>query len=281
MTTAPILVLGGTGKTGRRVTRRLERGGLPFRVVSRSSSLAFDWFDESTWPAASQGVDIAYLAAPLGIDGLGAAAEWVRRQQGGQLRRLVLLSGRDAESADRTEPIYVAERALENAVRASGVGWTVLRSSWFAQNFSEGFLGPAILHGEVRLAAGSGREPFVDLEDLADVALAALTDERHAGRTYSLSGPQALSFRDAAAVVAAATGRTVRYVDLRPEDHLAELLGLGLPPVDAQAVLDLLAVVRNGSPGAVSDDVERVLGRQPRDLADWARHAAGAGIWSS
>jgi uncharacterized protein YbjT (DUF2867 family) len=241
MTNTPILVLGGTGKTGRRVVEQLGARTLPARVASRSSRQTFDWYDESTWSTAVAGIDTAYLAPPVGPTGLAKAGEFIKHAAAQGLRRVVLLSGRGVGSPGREFAVYESSLELEHAVKNSGTDWTIVRPSWFAQNFSEDFLYDGVLAGEIRVSAGAGAEAFIDVDDIAEVVTAALTDERHTGQTYALSGPRTLTLAQAAAEIASASGRPVEYVDLEPDQHVAELVEYGVPVEDAEAVRDLFA----------------------------------------
>ena len=181
------LVLGGTGKTGRRVVHRLQTRGVPVRVGSRSGSPRFDWEVPNTWPAVLRGASTVYVTYQPDVAMAGAAdaiQSFTDLAVSSGVRRLVLLSGRGESEAVRCEEV----------VKHSGVEWTVVRASWFNQNFSESFLLESILHGEVALPIGNVGEPFVDADDIADVAVAALTEEGHAGRTYEVTGPRLLTF---------------------------------------------------------------------------------------
>lgn len=278
MTTSPILILGGKGKTGRRVVSQLEAKGVPIRLASRSSERRFDWYDESTWPGITSGTDTAYLAPPVGPTGLTQAGRFI--EQAG-LRRVVLLSGRGVGSPGREFAVYQSSLELEHAVKDSGADWTIVRPAWFMQGFSEDFLHEYVLAGEIRLCAGTGAEAWIDTDDVGDVMAAALLDERHAGQTYSLSGPRTLTMADVAAELTTATGRPIRYVDLDPQEHVAELTGFGLPQEDAESVRDLFAVIRNHRSEYISDGVTQVLGRAPRDFTAWATSTAQSGIWSA
>jgi uncharacterized protein YbjT (DUF2867 family) len=280
MTTTPILILSGKGKTGRRVVEQLESRGVPFRLASRSSEQRFDWYDESTWAATIAGAETAYLAPPVGPTGLAAAGAFIKQAAAGSLRRVVLLSGRGVGSPGREFAVYESGLELEHAVKDSGADWTIIRPAWFAQGFSEDFLYDYVMAGEIRLSAGAGAEAWIDTNDVGDVMTAALLDERHTGETYSLSGPRTLTMPEVAAELSAATGRPISYVDLEPEEHVAELVGHGLTREDAEAVRDLFAVIRNHRSEYVSDGVQQVLGRAPRDFADWARETAKTGVWS-
>src|SRR5215213_10553552 len=202
-----MLVLDGTGKTGRRVAERFKTRRLPTRVGSRSGEPPFDWEDRATWAPALSGVGSVYLtyypdlAVPGAVDAVQSMIE-LAVERG--VQRLVLLSGRGEDEAQRAEEV----------VQASGVDWTIVRSSWFNQNFSENYLLDAVLGGEVVLPAGDIGEPFIDADDLADVAVAALTEDGHAGQLYEVTGPRLLTFAQAVAEIAAATGREIRYVQV-------------------------------------------------------------------
>ncbi|GAA3570744.1 NAD(P)H-binding protein [Kribbella ginsengisoli] len=279
-TTNPFLIIGGKGKTGRRVVEQLDARGVPYRLASRSSEQRFDWYDESTWSPTVAGVDTAYLAPPVGPTGLAQAGRFIQQAAAEGLRRVVLLSGRGVGSPGRDFAVYQSGVELENSVRASGADWTIVRPAWFAQNFSEDFLFDYVLGGEIRVAAGDGGEAWIDTNDVGDVMAAALLDERHTGETYSLSGPRTLTLTEVAAVLSTVTGRQVKYVDLEPEDFVAELVSYGQTVEDSEAVRDLFAVIRNHRSEYVSDGVQQVLGRAPRDFADWAREIAKTGVWS-
>jgi len=198
MTNPSILVLGATGKTGRRVTTRLRARGVPVRAPSRSSEHRFDWYDDATWAPVLSGVAAAYLVPPLDPGAAGLVAGFVRMAEDREVPRIVLLSGRGVGSPGRVGATYAGSLDIERAVRASGMGWTIVRPSWFAQNFSEDFLLPQTLAGEVRVPTGAGAEPFIDVDDVAAVVTAALLDGGHAGQVYELSGPRTLSFAQAA-----------------------------------------------------------------------------------
>jgi uncharacterized protein YbjT (DUF2867 family) len=281
MTNTPILILGGQGKTGRRVAEQLTSQQIPVRLASRSSEQRFDWYDDSTWSAAVAGIDTAYLAPPVGPTGLAQAGKFIKQAAYEGLRRVVLLSGRGVGSPGREFAVYESSLELEHAVKDSGADWTIVRPAWFAQGFSEDFLLDYVLAGEIRLSAGAGAEAWIDLDDVGEVMTAALLDERHTGETYSLSGPRPLTLAEVAAELSTATGRPIKYVDLEPEQHVAELVEYGVPQEDAEAIRDLFAVIRNHRSEYVSEGVQQVLGRAPRDFSDWARSVAQTGVWSA
>ncbi|MGW1145626.1 NAD(P)H-binding protein, partial [Streptomyces sp. NPDC002454] len=182
--------------------------------------------------------------------------------------RLVLLSARTwGEFGDP------ALLATEDAVRAAGADWTVLRPTWFDQNFTEEFLSSLLTTGELRLPAGEGREPFLDLEDLAEVAAVVLTEDGHAGRTYELSGPRALTLREAVAELSAAAGRPLRYVPVSEAEYLAEQRAAGVPEEVAQLLAGLFRHIAEDGSASIADGVRQVLGRDPRDFRAYARGA--------
>jgi uncharacterized protein YbjT (DUF2867 family) len=267
------LVVGGTGKTGRRVVQRLRARGLPVRPGSRQGEPPFHWDDRATWGRALLGATSAYvsfypdLAVPGAAATVGAFAE-LAVESG--VRRLVLLSGRGEEEALRTE----------RAVQEAGGGWTVVRCSWFSQNFSESFLLEPVLAGEVVLPVDGVQEPFVDAEDVADVAVAALTDDRHAGQLYELTGPQLLRFSDAVEEIARASGRPVRFVPVSVAQYASAMAEHGLPSDVASLMTYLFTEVLDGRNAQLADGVQRALGREPRDFRDYARRTAAAGVWA-
>jgi len=272
MTAKTTLVLGGTGKTGRRIAEQLAARKTPVRIGSRSATPAFDWENRSTWPAALANVDAIYisyypdLAAPGATAAVRALTEMAVASG---VRRLVLLSGRGEPEAQRCEEI----------VKNSGAQWTVLRCSWFNQNFSENYLLEPILAGEVALPAPNVGEPFVDADDIADAAVAALTDDKHAGQLYELTGPRLLTFADAIAEIARASGREIRYVQVSMEDYVAVLEQAQLPAEFVALIKYLFTEVLDGRNAHLTDGVHRALGRAPRDFAEYARRAAASGAW--
>lgn len=267
------LVLGGKGKTGRRVVQRLRARELPVRVGSRSGEPPFDWEDRDTWAPALEGATAAYVSffPDLAVAGAtDAIAAFSELAVAGGTRRLVLLSGRGEAEAQS------AERALQD----SGADWTIVRCSWFAQNFSESLFLDPVLAGEVALPAGSVAEPFVDADDIADVAVAALTEDAHVGQLYELTGPRLLTFTEAVAEIAHVTGRSIRYVPVSIEDWTTASTDAGLPDDMVSFLVYLFTEVCDGRNAHLADGVQRALGRQPRDFRDYARTAAATGVWA-
>ena len=273
MTTSHIAVLSGTGTTGRRIVERLEARGIRTRIGSRSGTPPFDWADERTWAPALDGITAAYLAyypdmaAPGAAETVGALS--VLAVEAG-VERIVLLSGRGEEDGWPTE----------EAVRQSGAAWTILRSSWFSQNFSESFLLDPVLAGEVVLPTGSVTEPFVDADDLADVAVATLTERGHDGKTYELAGPRLLTFGDAVDEIAKASGRAVTFMPVSTEEFAAGLAAQSLPPDLVEFFTHLFTKVLDGRNSHLTGDIEEILGRPARDFCDYAKVAAATGVWS-
>jgi uncharacterized protein YbjT (DUF2867 family) len=267
------LILGGMGKTGRRIAQRLKTRGLPLRVASRSTTPHFDWDDPVSWAPVLAGAKALYIAYPPDLALPSAAPQIGELAQDAAalgVRKIVLLSGRG-------EPHVLPS---ERAVRESGAAYTILRSSWFAQNFSEGLLLGPLLEGELVFPAGNSAEPFIDLDDVADVAVEALTDPRHDNQIYELSGPRLLTFEQAVGAISAASGRDLRYRPISAEQY-AKTLEAFMPAHEAAFLKDLFEFTLDGHNAYLSDGVQRVLGRAPRDFAEVARRAARAGAWHS
>lgn len=210
--------MAGTGKTGRRLVRTLRATGRHVRAASRSGEVRFDWSRPATWQPALAGASAVYLLAP---EDPALAADFVTQAVDSGVGRFVALSGRGIDQIGDFSPGMVA---AEEAVRKSGVQWTILRSNNFSQNFSEDMWRQPLLDGRLALPMGATPEPFVDAQDIADVAATLLTSPGHHEQVYDLSGPRALTFAAAVAMIAEATGRPIRYVQLTPEQYRAELL---------------------------------------------------------
>jgi uncharacterized protein YbjT (DUF2867 family) len=267
-----VLVLGATGKTGRRIAAGLHERGIAVRPGSRSATPPFDWSDEAGWDACLDGVDAAYIsyAPDLAMPGASdAIAAFIERARGHGVKHLVLLSGRGEPEA----------QACETLVQESGMVWTVVRASWFMQNFSEGAFTSMVHRGRLTLPAGAVAEPFVDVDDIAQVALAALTESGHGGLLYEVTGPRALTFAQVASELSEATGRPIEYVEVPHDAFIAEVKGSGAPPEVAWMLDYLFSTVLDGRNSATCDGVEQALGRSPRDLRAWARATAAAGGW--
>ncbi|MFE6286065.1 NAD(P)H-binding protein [Streptomyces sp. NPDC057877] len=273
MDRSPILVIGATGKTGRRIVSRLTGFGLPVREASRGSVPPFDWTDPSSWPEVLRGAGAVYVSffPDLAAPGAPAAIETLTEcAADAGVERLVLLSGRGEHNARRCETI----------VSESRVDHTLLRASWFAQNFSEGHLLHPVLEGVIALPAGDVKEPFVDADDVADVAVAALTEDHHLGRCYELTGPRLVTFAEAAAEISLAAGRDVEYVGISAERFRAALTQ-DAGPEFADLFTGLCEEVFDGRNASLGSGVRQALGREPRDFTDFCRATAASGTWTA
>ena len=269
MTQSPVLIIGAGGKTGRRVDVLLQARGVATRAVSRSTAIAFDWTRPEGWAAALAGVSKAYVTfqPDIAVAGSSAAiAELSRIARQNGLERVVLLSGRGEPGA----------QAAEAALQTSGVPWTIVRASWFNQNFSEGFLLDSVLAGEIAVPAGPVPEPFIDVDDIADVVVAALTDGRHANKLYEVTGPRALTFAEAVAEISAAVGRPIRVTRPAPDEFAAAMRPY-VPQDIIELLLELFTVVLDGRNVQVMNGVEQALGRPARDFSDYVRRDRGVG----
>ncbi len=270
--TRPTLVTGGTSKTGGRVVERLRERGVPTRIGSRSGEPPFDWDDRSTWATALEGAGSVYISHYL--DALPGAAETVgsfaELAVAKGVRRQVLVGGRGEPESER----------VEEAVRHAGGELTIARSTWFAQNFSEGGFLDFVLAGEVTLPAGDTPEPFVDVDDIADVAVAALTEEGHVGELYEVTGPRLLTFAEAVDEIARAANLELRYVPVSMEEFESILTEAEVPAEYVWMLKHLFSEVLDGRNAHVTDGVRRALGREPRDFSEFARDAAATGVWN-
>ncbi len=271
MKTAPILVIGSTGKTGSRIFEKLTDLGHDVRPGSRHATIPFDWDDAATWGPALAGVGAVYISyfPDLAVPGASAKIEelTVAARDAG-VERLVLLSGRGEPHAQLCEVI----------VARSGLEYTLVRASWFAQNFSEGYLLAPAMAGEIALPAGNVREPIVDVDDIADVAVAALTEGGHNGELYEVTGPRLLSFDEVAAELSAHMGRPVRYVPISFDAFHAGMSAAAGAFI-ADVITGICRMTLDGRNEYVSDGVERALGRPATDFSAFCRKAAADGAW--
>lgn len=273
MKNSPVLIIGKTAKTGMRVEQGLQAQGYSTRGVSRSSNPAFNWEDSSTWRAALEGTQSAYvtfypdLAIPSAENTI---RDFTKLAKEVGLQHLVLLSGRGEEGAQR------AEKILMN----SGLDWNVVRSSWFMQNFSEGFMIEGILSGELMLPAGDNVEPFVDVDDIADVAVAALTRPELRNRLFEVTGPRAMTFTDCVAEISEVVGYTVEYKEIPIEDFLNALRDQGLPEGMLWLMRELFTVVFDGRNSNTTDGVMEALGRPATDFKQYLKKVNATGAWS-
>jgi uncharacterized protein YbjT (DUF2867 family) len=266
------LVIGGTGKTGRRVADRLVKAGRLVRIGSRAAERPFDWEKPDTWGQVLQDVKAAYVTyqPDLAVPGaLETVQAFFAKAIACGVEKLVLLSGRGEAEAEQ----------VEQALQAASVDWTILRSSWFCQNFSESFFLEPILAGQVALPVGAVAEPFVDVKDIADIAFAAFTDPGHSRQLYEITGPRALTFAEAIREIARATRRDITFITVSADDYRAELVRQGVPDDYIELVLYLFTTVLDGRNTPLADGVQRALGRSPHDFSDYVRQVAATGVW--
>ncbi len=272
MKQSPILIIGKNGKTGARVNQRLQALGYATRPVSRSTIPAFDWEQPATWRSAIAGTRAAYVTyqPDLAVPGAEATIKaFVRVAADAGLEHIVLLSGRGEAGAERAEQILMH----------SGIAWNVVRASWFAQNFSESFMLDGILAGELILPAGDTIEPFIDADDIADVAVAALTKAGHRNKLFEVSGPRALSFAECIQEIAAAIGRPLKYTQVPVDAYIDALQEQGMPEDMQWLLRELFTVVFDGRNSKVMPGVEQALGRPATDFSSYVHKTVASGVW--
>jgi uncharacterized protein YbjT (DUF2867 family) len=268
-----ILVIGGTGKTGRRVVERLKTRDIPVRIGSRAGEPPFDWENPETWAGAIDGMDTVYITfqPDLAVPGARKAIERFTSQAvKGGIQKMVLLSGRGEKEAELCEQV----------VMSAGANWTIVRASWFNQNFSESFFLYPILAGHIALPRGEALVPYVDANDIADVVVEALLDDKHINQTYELTGPRQLTFKQVAEEISNVTGENIQFSSITMEEY-AKVLRENQVPEDYIWLINYLftevLVEKNSS---VTNDIQKVLGRKAKDFSEYARETASTGIWS-
>ncbi|MVO83786.1 NAD(P)H-binding protein [Streptomyces sp. p1417] len=271
----PVLVLGATGRTGRRVVARLRDAGRTVRAASRSAETPFDWTDRATWAAAVDGMRALYLVAPADPEPI---ADFVAEARAAGVRRFVVLSGRGVHRYGMALEPSMAE--AERAVREADVDWTLIRPNSFSQNFADDLYAAPLRAGLLTLPVGAVAEPFVDVEDVAEVTVALLTEEGHTHRTYELSGPRALTFAEVAAEISAVSGRPTRFEAVTAEQYVADLIAGGMPEKDARSLACVHVFLSEGHNSEPTTDVRYILGREPRDFSEYVKSVAAAGIWA-
>jgi uncharacterized protein YbjT (DUF2867 family) len=269
-----ILVLGGTGKTGKRIAEQLLQLRLPVRIGSRSASIPFDWEDQETWTAALQGVHSVYLSFQPDLAVPGArhciqAFTSLAARNG--IKKIVLLSGRGEPEAEHCEEI----------VMQSGLEWTILRARWFAQNFSESFLIDPILAGHVALPSGEIREPFIDADDIAEAAVAALISNEHGHQLYELTGPRLLTFPQAIEEIACALEKPIIYEQVSHQAYADSLRSFEVPEEYISLINYLFSEVLDGRNAHLTDGLEHMLKRKPTDFSEYIKKTIQSGIWKN
>lgn len=269
-----ILVIGGTGKTGRRVVEKLSQQNQKVRIGTRSTDPAFDWNDPSTYANALMGMDKAYivyypdLAVPGAKEAIQTLVE-VAKNEG--LKKVVLLSGKGEREAELCEQIIIR----------SGMEYTIVRASWFMQNFSESFFLNPILSGHVALPKSEAQVPYVHTDDIASVVVEALLNNVHNGQVYQLTGPRTLTFTEVIDIIAKVSGREIKFTPSSLEEYIKTLEKLGVPD-DYVWLLNYLFSNVLDAPGnnVVTGDVEKVLGRKPIDFNEYVEETAKTGVWN-
>lgn len=269
-----ILVLGSNGKTGRRVAERLQSLRIPISLGSRNGQPSFNWDDPSNWKEVLTGIESVYitfqpdLAVPKAVEKIKLFTEAARANK---VNKLVLLSGRGEKEAQACEQIIIQ----------SGLTWTIIRASWFMQNFSENFLLDSILNNEVVLPTIKSLEPFVDVDDIADVVVKALTDKNHSNKIYELTGPELLSFKTVTSQIAIALKREIAYKEISIEDYVATLKAHQLPDDFIWLIKYLFTEVLDGRNESLSNDIEKILERKPTSFKEYITKTKKTGIWKT
>ncbi|MEQ9300086.1 MAG: NmrA family NAD(P)-binding protein [Cyclobacteriaceae bacterium] len=269
-----VLVIGGTGKTGRRVVEGLKQLNHNVRIGSRGGDPAFDWDDPATYAPALKGMDRAYivyypdLAIPGAKDAITLLTEAALKEG---LEKVVLLSGKGEAEAE----------ACEQIVANSGLNYTLVRASWFNQNFSESFLLEPVQAGHVALPMPEAEIPFVDVDDIAEVVTKVLVDDTYNSQTLTVTGPEKLTFKQVVTAIAEATGREIGYQPISIEEFGAGLKAAGLPD-DYVWLFSYLfkEVLGNPDNQEVSSDLEKVLGRKATSFSTFVKETATTGIWN-
>lgn len=274
MKTENILVIGGTGKTGKRVVQNLEALGHNVRIGSRSASPAFDWHQPEGWAQALEGMDKVYITyqPDLAVPGaLRSIEQLVKESKRANVKKLVILSGKGEREAQLCEQVIIH----------SGLDYTIVRASWFNQNFNENFLLEPVLKGVVALPQAEAQIPWVDADDIAAVATKALTDDKHNGKIYQLTGSRTLTFREAVAEIAKASNREIQFIPVSIQEYGEGMRKAGVPG-DFVWLIEYLFTEVLGNPtlAEVTNDVEKILGRKPIDFSEYAAKVAATGIWN-
>jgi uncharacterized protein YbjT (DUF2867 family) len=271
-----ILVLGATGTVGTPLVAQLLAAGEAVKAASRhatpvagAEAVRFDLADETTHGAAFEGVDRAFALLPTGHLEIEASLGRVIAAAAARRVKLVLMSALGAD-ADESLPYRRAEIALER----SGTPHVILRPNWFADNFHSYWLA-GIRQGVIAVPAGEGRTSFIDARDIAASAAAVLRSDRFDGRAFNLTGPEALGYAEAAAILSAAAGRPIRYLAVEDAAFIDSLAGAGMPRDYASFIAAIFHPVREGWAAGVTPDVATLTGTAPRSLAAYAAdHAA-------
>ncbi len=267
-----ILILGGTGKTGKRVAEILQKKKIPIRIGSRNADPSFDWEKPDNWKNVLKDIEKVYITFQPDLAVPGASAKiklFGDAAKNSGVRKLVLLSGRGEKEA----------QVCENIVIDSGMDWTVIRASWFMQNFSENFFLDSILEGHLVLPKITSPEPFVDANDIAAVVVGSLLDDKHSGQIYELTGPELLSFRQATNQISEAIEKPITYQEVEMDDYVKMLREYQTPEDFIGLIKYLFSEVLDGRNGFLTNDVQKVLNRHPTSFADYVAKTKSTGVW--
>lgn len=270
-----ILIIGGTGKTGRRVVEQLQKKGIQPRIGSRQATPSFDWDDKNTWIESLKGIEKMYITyyPDLAVPGAKEAIEsltYLAKELG--VKKIVLLSGKGEVEAEACEAI----------VKNSGVDYTIVRASWFNQNWSESFFLDPILSGEVALPMSNVLIPFVDANDIAEVAATVLLDNDYNGKTIEVTGPELITFKDIIHTISTVTNRNLNFHEITLEQYIEGMRQMQLPE-DVIWLIEYLFsnVLTNPNNQKISKDIEQVLGRKARTFLEYAKETAETEVWNT
>lgn len=270
-----ILILGGNGKTGRRVTQLLKKvSDAEVYIGSRSGIPAFHWENPESWSEVIEGIDTVYITFQPDL-AIPSAPETIQKfttlaTQNG-VQKIVLLSGRGEKEA----------QVCEEIVKSTAKNWTIVRASWFSQNFSESIFLEPILAGYVAIARAETSEPFTDADDIAAVVTEALLNEKHNGKTYELTGPRLINFKQAVTEIAQITGTEIQFQSLSVDEYIGMLREYQVPEDELWLVNYLFTEVLDGRNSSITNDIEKILGRKAKDFTDYVKETAQTGIWNA
>ncbi|PWH82318.1 NmrA family transcriptional regulator [Algibacter marinivivus] len=269
-----ILVIGGTGKTGRRVVEQLQNKGIEPRIGSRNASPSFDWDNKDTWVNALQGIERMYVTyyPDLAVPGAKEAIQsltYLAKELG--VKKMVLLSGKGETEAEACEKIVIN----------SGMDYTIVRASWFNQNWSESFFLEPILSGEVALPMSDVLIPFVDANDIAEVAATVLLDDAFNGEIIEVTGPELITFKQVVDIISKTIDRSLNFYDITLEQYIDGMKQMQIPN-DVVWLIEYLFshVLTNPKNQLVINDIEKVLGRKAKTFLEYAQETAQTGIWN-
>ncbi|OEK00388.1 NmrA family transcriptional regulator [Roseivirga sp. 4D4] len=273
MTQNNILVIGGTGKTGRKVVERLTRRGINVRIGSRNASPSFDWEKPEDWKTALQGMDKVYITfqPDLAVPGAKEAiTELTEQSKACGIKKLVILSGRGEHEAELCEQI----------IQQSGIDWSVVRADWFNQNFSESFFLDPILAGQVAVPRAETKIPFTDTDDIADVVVEALLDDQYTGEVLELTGPELWSMEEVIKEIAKVTNREIGFHSISLEDYTKMMRDHQVPDAYIWLINYLFTNVLDGRNSSTTNTIEEVLGRPAKRFSDYVKETAATGVWN-